>query len=337
VIYTSLIQKSVIIRIYLVILINIVYDINRESLMENISGQTIVFIINSLRKMPVDLTNLWSEINQNTSVKSCTALLTKYAGHASELALMASNEKADLIIAIGGDGTFNEVLNGILKSGNPNTSLALIPNGTGNDFCRGQGIIYKVEKFMDALKNQNYIYYDAGVIIQGTSQRYFLNIADLGFGGHTAKILNNQRKMGLKGSISYSVAILRSFGSFRKPEVKIMADGKPLYNGKLMMLTVCNGDTFGSGLIIHPGAKPDDGLLNITLLGEVTLWDYVSNIFKLKKGIKIDHPNISYHTAKKISFTITKGNAFIESDGEIVGDGDAEISILPGSVKVLKY
>lgn len=321
----------------MVILINIVYDINRESQMENISGHTIVFIINSLRKMPVDLTSLLSEINQNCIVKNCTAWFTNYAGHASELALVACNEKTDLIVAVGGDGTFNEVLNGILKSGNTNTSLALIPNGTGNDFCRGQGIIYSHEKFIDALKNQNYINYDAGMITQGTNQRYFLNIADLGFGGHTAKILNAQRKMGLKGSISYSVAILRSFGSFRKPEVQIIVDGKPLYNGKLMMLTICNGDTFGSGLIIHPGAIPHDGLLNITLLGEVTLWDYVSNIFKLKKGLKIDHPAISYHTAQKISVTITKGNASIESDGEMVGDGDAEISILPGSVKVLKY
>ena len=305
--------------------------------MEYISGHTIVFIINSLRKIPTDLTGLWSEINQNSRFKSCTIYFTKYAGHALELAFQASNGRADLIVAVGGDGTFNEVVNGILKSENKNTALALIPNGTGNDFCRGQSITYSQEKFMGALKNKHYIHFDAGLISQGTNLKYFLNVADLGFGGHTAKILNKQRQMGLKGSLSYSVAILRSFGSFRKPEVNIIADGKPLYNGKLMMLTICNGDTFGNGLIIHPGAKPDDGWLNITLLGEVTLWDYVSNIFKLKKGVRIKHPSISYHTAKKISFTIIKGHASIESDGEIVGDGDAEISILSGHLKVLKY
>lgn len=300
-------------------------------------GQNIVFIINSLRKIPSDLSDFMSELTQNSSLYNCSFHFTKYAGHAVELAINSSNDGVDIIVAIGGDGTFNEVVNGILKSENKNTALALIPNGTGNDFCRGQKIRFNAEKFIRAVDEKQYISYDTGHIKVGIESKFFLNIADFGFGGHTAKILNKQRQKGLKGSFSYSIAILRSFGSFRKPVVKIVADDLLLYHGKLMMLALCNGDTFGNGLIIHPGAKPDDGMLNITLLGKVTLWDYVYNIFNLKKGIKIHHHSVIYHSAKKISIHVINGKLPIETDGEIAGEGDAEINIMPGSLKVLNY
>jgi diacylglycerol kinase (ATP) len=305
--------------------------------MDYMPGHNIVFIINSLRKLPPDLSDFISELTQNSSFNHGHFHFTKYAGHAVELAINASNNGVDLLVAIGGDGTFNEVVNGILKSENKNTALALIPNGTGNDFCRGQKIRFNAERFIRAVDHKQYIYYDTGHIKVGIESRFFLNIADFGFGAHTAKTLNKQRQKGLKGSFSYSVAILRSFGSFRKPIVKIVADDTLLYKGKLMMLALCNGDTFGNGLIIHPGAKPDDGMLNITLLGEVTLWDYVYNIFNLKKGNKIHHQSIIYHTAKKISMRVINGNLPIETDGEIAGEGDAEINITPGSLKVLLY
>lgn len=297
----------------------------------------IVFIINPLRKLPNQIRQFLSAMNKNIILENSQVWYTNYANHAFELALKACNEQYGLIVAIGGDGTFNEIVNGMITSKNAKTVLALIPNGTGNDFCRGQNIKFTIQKFTRALEKLSLRTIDIGMITNETHKKYFLNIADIGFGGCTVQLLKKQRDIGLKGGLSYALAIFRTFFNFKKPVVKIIVDDSHLYTGDLMMLAVCNGDTFGNGLVIHPGAKPDDGLLSLTLLGKVTLWDYVSNIFRLKKGLHIRHPNISYFTAKKIKLVVLNGEAFIETDGESAFDGDVEMTILPNKLTLLNY
>ncbi|MGB4958769.1 MAG: YegS/Rv2252/BmrU family lipid kinase [Saprospiraceae bacterium] len=276
----------------------------------------------------------------STNIKNYHSIgfYTEYAGHANKLTREACERDADLIVAVGGDGTFNEVINGVLASRKNDVGIAFIPNGTGNDFCSGQKITFNLEKFLKGLEFQRFRSIDAGMIQNSDDEtRYFVNIADIGFGGHTTHLLNQQRANGLKGGLSYSVAIFRAFLNFKKPEVKIISDGKLIYEGRLMMLTFCNGDRFANGLIIHPGAKPDDGLLNLTLLGDVNLWDYISNIGRLKKGKLIVHPSITYHETKTIHVDIIKGKALIETDGEVFGSGSISVTVLTNAIKLLEY
>ncbi len=122
--------------------------------------------------------------------------------------------------------------------------------------------------------------------------------------------------------------------TYKKPIVEIQLDDYT-FQGPLMMLAVCNSSTFASGLIIQPDAKVDDGILHLCLIGDVTMWDYVSNIFKLKSGVKIIHPSISYHSTTKVSIHIKSGNALIEADGELIESGDSSFSVYKKQLKLL--
>ena len=268
---------------------------------------------------------------------SCEVLYTDYEGHAIELAKKYSLEGVDLIFSIGGDGTFNEVINGIILSSKINTPVCLIPNGTGNDFCRAQNFCFDKERILTALKYRTYLFYDVGKVSQNNKVRYFLNVMDIGFGGLATHILDQQRRKGLTGGLSYSIAILRTFFTFKKPNVSLILDHKEVYSGKMMMVAIANSSTFGNGLVIFPGAKANDGKLGLTVLGDVTFWDYLINLRNLKRGTKIKHKSMMYSEGKSIHIRINKGYAPIEMDGEVFGDGDCDIEILPGVIKVLKY
>ena len=103
----------------------------------------------------------------------------------------------------------------------------------------------------------------------------------------------------------------------------------------MMMTAVCNGTTFGHGMIVSPNAKLNDGKLNITLLGEVSLKDYVKNISRLKKGILIKHPEVHYFETMELMVSLKKGEMYLETDGEIVGQGDVRFQVLPNGLNIL--
>ncbi len=293
----------------------------------------LVFIVNSLRPLDPPLQQLLAEYE----VKSHQVVYTRYSGHATELAKKACRKKASIIVAVGGDGTFSEVVQGILTSGETSVTLALIPNGTGNDFCRGQSLTFTAESFNRALFSPVYRLLDVGKITINGKVRYFLNVADAGFGGFTTLLLNRQRRKGIRGGMSYSLAILRAFIHYKRPWVTICVDDTLCYVGTLMMVAMCNSDTFGNGLIIHPGATPDDGEMNVTLLGDVTFWDYIRNISKLRRGILIQHPQVFYLKGRHISIQSVDGLIPVEADGEVCGDGNLEVDLVPGCLQLLVY
>jgi YegS/Rv2252/BmrU family lipid kinase len=293
----------------------------------------ITFIINALRSISPDISVLIDDCQKLLS--EIDIKYTEFQGHAYNLAKIDAAKDKHLIIAVGGDGTFNEVVNGVADSGNVNAVIALIPNGTGNDFCKAQGILFSGQSMIEMIKNPAPVTIDLGMITSGLKSRYFLNIADIGFGGYATKLLDSQRQKGLNGGLSYHVAILRAFISYRKPIAKVMVDDIQIYEGPLMMLAICNSSTFGHGLVIHPGARPDDGILNISLLGRITFWDYISNLIQLKKGKKIHHPAICYMTGMAIEVISSDKFAAIETDGETFGEGSVKVSVVPKCIKLL--
>ena len=294
-------------------------------------------IINSLRAKNIDYEKIISACIHPAFTDESSISFTEYHGHAIQLAADAAEAGYNCIIAIGGDGTFNEVVNGADPENNQHIIFGLIPAGTGNDFYRSIGRQFSTAVFVQSLQNKVVHKYDAGILTVNGTKRYFLNVADAGFGGHAAMLLDKQRAAGLKGGLSYNMAILRAFFSFRKPIVNIVYDhDKVLFHGKMMMLAVCNGNTFGNGLIICPDARPDDATLGVCIIGDVGIWDYLKNYFNLRKGKKINHPDVRYSSANEISVQIHQGNAMIEADGEITGSGDCSFRVIPGLLKVIQ-
>lgn len=289
------------------------------------------FIINSSRKFsPLALRAI--TLAKQSSVLNVQEIRTDFSGHATELAnQQASN--CDIIVAVGGDGTFNEVIQGIVESGNATVKLALIPNGTGNDFTRMLDP-FNPEKFVEALERNEGNGIDLGCCEFDTQTRYFINIADLGFGAKVIQVMTKQRDKKMTGKMSYSLAILRAFFSYKKKVVKIKGDNFE-FEGKGLMIAFCNGTTFGYGLTINPDARLDNGKICVTVIGNISLLTYIRKLGKLKKGKKIVHPEAHYFESKSIEISNLEDGIWTEGDGELFGENLRRVSVLPERILLI--
>ena len=294
----------------------------------------VVFILNGSKKISNAAKITIDKANDQASL-NCFIVKTESEKHAIDLGKEYADKGVDFIIAVGGDGTCNEVVNGIQKSTNREKVIfGIIPNGSGNDFHRMLGR-FSPENFISALIDQNSQRIDLIKIESNDKIIYSLNIAGVGFDGFVVNKLNQLRKNAfLKGKTAYAYSILRAFFSYKKPGV-VLSSNDYNYSGKMMMTAVCNGTTFGHGMIVSPNAKLNDGKLSITFLGEVSLKDYVKNISRLKKGILIKHPEVHYFETKELTIAIKSGEMHLETDGEIIGQGDVHFQVIPDCLNIL--
>ena len=243
----------------------------------------------------------------------------------------------DMIVGIGGDGTINEILNGLLTSEVSELPiLAIIPIGTGNDIYQSSFFqTFHFDLFLDALTNPTYVLSDIGKMVTEHETRFFLNVADIGFGGSVVLSLSEFRhKYGPR--FSYGLAILKTFIGFKRPKVSIEASHFS-YQGELLLAAACNGSIFGNGLHIHPGASISDGQLNMTILAKVSLFDYVMNVYNVKRGKRIKHPEVHYFESNTLTLSSPFADIHAETDGEYIRGKSFEISIIPQRLKILSY
>jgi YegS/Rv2252/BmrU family lipid kinase len=291
----------------------------------------IAFIVNGARPLNPNIQKTIDQCAADNALSVQIGKTTKEK-EAGELSTKFSEEGVDLIVAVGGDGTVNEVMNGMMCASRK-PLLAIIPNGTGNDFYRSAFNNSTSGDFLSSLKNPQIMPVDVGKIESHLGAHYFLNIADVGFGAAVVEILNRQRKY-LGGKASYALAILRTFLSFKIPHLIIQSPSYQ-YSGPVFMVAFCNGDMFGDGLYIHPGAKVNDGVMNITLLKKIRLMDYVRNLKNLKTGKRINHPEAFYFTENELSVMVAKGKAVTETDGEHLSTAEIKITIVPLAIQLL--
>lgn len=262
---------------------------------------------------------------------------TEFSGHATGLARQAALLKSSYIISAGGDGTLNEVANGVMLSGNKDVKVGLLPHGTGNDFAKTIGVTNNVGELKNLIESNSVKEIDLGFVNfkdkQGKDEsRYFINITDVGLGGFIAQKLDGSSKW-MGAFLTFQKAIITTFLTYKHRWVKSKADGFT-YEGKILSYIIANGKYFGAGLGIAPDAKPDDGLLNITLGADISLWDYLMNLGKVRKCLKIEHPQMSYQPAKEIMIE-SKEPLPIDMDGEFVGYSPIKVTIVPKALKFL--
>lgn len=292
----------------------------------------IVFIVNGSRSLTKENQRCISAV-QEAGEWEVDVLTTSAPAEAIRLAREAA-AKAWCVVAVGGDGTYHEVVNGIVESGAA-VLFSCIPNGTGNDYQRILGG-YDADRWLKALRIGAERKVDLIEIVHGEKRRYSLNIAGCGFDGYVVHLLTEQReKWRIPGKVSYATAILRAFMSYRKPELTITSNAFN-YTGKVLMVAACKGSTFGYGLILAPEAKLDSGFLEMVVLTKVSLLDYVRNLRRLKRGEKIRHPEAHYFQATEINVEPTESTLSCEADGELIGSGDVVFRCLPAHIRMLK-
>lgn len=269
---------------------------------------------------------------------------TKKAQHAEQLTVKALEDGCDYLIAVGGDGTLNEVVNGYLHAGGRskfNTVLGVLPWGTGNDFVRSIGIKKSISQLFHLLDMNSVNNIDAGEIrlVNPGEQgdiRYFDNIADLGIGAEIVAQVNgvHLRKKIFGGTVIFFFTAIKTFLTYRHKKVRISWDGFE-WEGPLLSLVVANGRFFGSGLGIAPGAKIDDGIFQVIIFGGLSVWDYLKNYGKLRRSELIDHPEVYYLSSDYVKVETEETRISVEADGEVHGQGPLELRCLKAAIPFL--
>lgn len=270
----------------------------------------------------------------HSSLPNCEIISTLYAGHASELAQKYSG-KCELVIAVGGDGTLHEVMNGLLKIEDPNSrpALAVLRAGTGNDFARNLSYSCSPEKLVNAIKKSSFQNIDLGQVVDSSgNSSFFINSIDWGFGFATVTRIRDSHFL-IPRPLVFPLAIASTFLNYKAAEIECFADDFH-YKGKCLTAVIANGPWFGGGIGIAPEALLDDGFLNLTLVGNVSMLDFLRYLPSLKKGKKIVHPEVHYLKAKEFRLI---GQGGIEADGELPELRlPLQIRVIPSGIRLLR-
>lgn len=260
-------------------------------------------------------------------------LLSKYSGHISHLAVDAIQEGCQNLVVAGGDGSINELVNGLVASQTTQNitdwakvadyTLGIIPMGTGNDFVKTIAKDINLENLKTYILQNKRTVSDIGLAEftdkkQQAAYRYFINITDVGMGGVVVAELEKGSQYFSKAS-RYNFQIAKTFFTYKKSEVKISSENFN-FQGKVMNVILANGKYFGNGLGISPESDLQDGLLDLVILGDIGILDYVVNLGKVKKCQKVSHKQVFYQKTKEINITSADNRSLpIDMDGEFVG------------------
>lgn len=260
--------------------------------------------------------------------------------HASIIARNKIKEGYSKIIVVGGDGTMNEVINGVFSQKRIHTTevmLGMISVGTGNDWAKMFNIPTDYEGAISTIKGQRTFIQDAGLVTYRKNgkawNRYFINIAGMGFGARVVERSNRMKDLGKSGPFLYFYNIFRSLLSYKSKRAAIEIDGIT-YLRKVFSLNVGIGKYNGGGMIQVPHAIADDGLYSITLIKKMGKLNVLANVKRLYDGSIVTHSKVETYMAKTVQIDGTTP-LHLETDGETLGHGPVSFQIIPKSVRVI--
>jgi diacylglycerol kinase (ATP) len=279
----------------------------------------------------------WPEIAHRAAAVGLTgdALLSTRPGELGELARGAAGNGAGLVVVVGGDGSVNEVVNGLADLDEP-PELAIIPRGTGWDFVRTFSIPRRVEDAATVALTGAVRTIDIGRASFRAwdgrpGESLFANVASAGMSGAIAKRANETSKS-FGGKASYLWALLAVFSRWSANDLHVTVDEEER-RGPMFDVVVANGKFFGGGMKICPEAEPDDGQLDVLTIGDVTKLDLVSTMPKIYRGTHLPHPKAELLRGRVVTVE-SDSPVPIELDGEQPGTTPARFESLPGRLRL---
>ena len=278
----------------------------------------------------------WPEIAHRAAARGLVgdALVSERAGQLTALAADAVAGGATRLVVVGGDGSVNEVVNGIADA--DGVELAVIPRGTGWDFVRTFDIPRDLDAAVDVALTGSVREIDLGSVTYRTwggdeARSIFANVASAGISGAIAQRANESSKA-LGGKVSYYWATLAVFVGWQTGEMRVSVDGESR-SGKMIDAVVCNGRYLGGGMMMCPEAEPDDGVFDVLLIGDVTKRDLLLVLPKTYKGNHLPHPRLELLRGTVV--TVESAEPLpIELDGEQPGTTPARFEILPRALRL---
>ena len=241
-----------------------------------------------------------------------------------------------MVVAVGGDGTLNETVNGLVRAGS-GAHLATIPLGTAMDFRRTYGISDRFEDAVRTAAGDTTRAIDVGRVAYrrwdgGPGERYVANVGSVGMSAAVAQRADAMSKrFGAKATFFYALA--RVFFEWKNTVVTVdLADGTHR-EGRMHDVIVANGQWHGGSMRLAPGASPDDGLFDIVLVGDVTKLDFATTAPKIYRGTYLAHPKVELVRSSSVSVDAPE-RLPIELDGEQVGTTPVRFEIVPKALRV---
>ena len=265
---------------------------------------------------------------------------TEYPGHATELARLAGEQGYDLVVAVGGDGTVHEVVNGLMQvAPEKRPALGIVPLGSGNDFAHILGIpVDPAKALLSSVNGSSHRLDVASVCNENNRLEYFNNTIGIGFDAvvniHTRKIAR------IHGFLMYFIALIRTiFRNFDALDLHVETD-QETWDLNTLMLAIGNGPREGGGFLVTPDAKYDDGILNYVTIHKISRLMMLRLVPEVMNGTHGRFRQVRMGTFHKM-FVASKQALYVHCDGEVYSGFGTDIrklaiEILPGAIQFLR-
>ena len=272
-------------------------------------------------------------------------VLTEHPGHAIELVKNRITEQGyKKIISVGGDGTNNEVINGIfIQKRFPTTeiTMGIVPIGTGNDWRRTFNFPEGYSNLMEVLKQGNLFCHDIGKVTYyndgDTRERYFLNAAGTGLDEMVCNRTNQLKSKGKGGPIRYMLNTASCLLQFKCVHIKLEVDDQEVFDDEILSLSIGNGKYNGGGMKMMPNAIPDDGLFDITVVKKVGMLKFAASINNIYDGTFVDKlKEVTSYRGKKVRIvSIPAHKLLLETEGETLTNSPFVFEMLPKAINMI--
>lgn len=290
----------------------------------------------------------WSAIASDlrTHFGPFNVAFTKGPGDGIEIARAAAEKGRTFIIACGGDGTVNEIANGILRSGK-DAELGIFPSGTGGDFRRTIGMPNETREAARALRDGETKTIDVGRVSfvdhnDLPAERYFLNVTSFGLAASIIERVKGTTSLSwlpldnVRGRASFALSTLQEVIAIGPTSVRVRLDDKEEHTLQTVNFCVANARYFGGGMMIAPEAKLSDGFLDVINIGDINTAKIILNAYTLYRGTHLDLHEVKDTLAKRIEARPLRDDqeVHIEIDGELPGKLPATYEVVPGALRV---
>ncbi|WP_308314928.1 diacylglycerol/lipid kinase family protein [Bacillus sp. V33-4] len=258
---------------------------------------------------------------------------TQKPKHATALVReLIHNEKVSVMVAVGGDGTIHEVVNGLVGT---NIPLGIIPAGSGNDFSRGLGIPLKHDRALERILSGKPQIIDIGKV----NSTLFCTVAGIGFDGEVARLANESKYKKFfnvirMGRISYIISALNVLLRYKPMDMSLIIDNKLHNIPKAWLIAVANLPFYAGGLVICPEAESNDGFFDVCIVQEMSKWELLCIFPLVFKGKHTSSPSIKIIKGKQLEI-YSSSALLVHGDGEVIGQTPARITIKPCALYVL--
>ena len=256
---------------------------------------------------------------------------TRAPGDGRVLAAAAVAAGAELIVAVGGDGTLNEVINGVTgEDGRPLAAVGALLTGRGRDAARTLGLPRDPRRAAERLVHGGETRRDLGLVRRDNSQRFFLTVAGAGF---DAVVAARAASTPGRGSVPYLRAVAASLRAHRPWALSLAVDGAPARPRSVTGVVIANGPCFGGGMRVAPGADATDGMLDLVVLGVLSRVALTCWLPTLYSGGHLRHPRVTRERARSVAVT-SDASVPLQLDGEPWGASPFEVTVCAGALRL---